>query len=175
MSDTRIPLGALSPEGLELHLDDQALWTGPLAEFGMDCRITSPISADISIQPLENGYLIRGKISGDVMVPCNRCAEPMPVHLEEKFEDFEDTPAEETEPDGESRIIEEKGALYLDVAAIVWEQFVLALPPNPLCRPDCKGLCPECGANLNEGMCACSRDEGDPRMAVLRGLKIRKQ
>ena len=81
----------------------------------------------------------------------------------------------DAEPDGESRIIEEKGALYLDVAAIVWEQFVLALPPNPLCRPDCKGLCPECGANLNEGMCACSRDEGDPRMAVLRGLKIRKQ
>ena len=52
---------------------------------------------------------------------------------------------------------------------------MLALPPNPLCRPDCKGLCPECGANLNEGMCACSRDEGDPRMAVLRGLKVRKQ
>lgn len=175
MSDTRIPLGALPPEGLELHLEDQTLWTEPLAEFGMDCRITKPLQADISIQPLEDGYLIRGTLSGDVVVPCNRCAEAMPVHLEERFEDFEDTPSDDATLDGESRIVEEKGVLYLDIAAIVWEQFVLALPPNPLCRPDCKGLCPDCGANLNEGMCACTRDEGDPRLAILRGLKIGKQ
>lgn len=175
MSDTRIPLGALPPEGLELHLEDQTLWTEPLAEFGMDCRITKPLQADISIQPLEDGYLIRGTLSGDVAVPCNRCAEAMPVHLEERFEDFEDTPSDDAILDGENRIVEEKGVLYLDIAAIVWEQFVLALPPNPLCRPDCKGLCPDCGANLNEGMCACTRDEGDPRLAVLRGLKIGKQ
>lgn len=175
MSDTRIPLGALPLEGLELHLDDQTLWSGPLEEFGMDCRITRPLAADIRIQPLEDGYLVRGTISGDVTVPCNRCAEPMPVHLEERFEDFEDTPSEDTACDGEGRIFMEKGAFYLDIAAIVWEQFVLALPPNPLCRTDCKGLCPECGANLNEGICSCSHDEGDPRMAVLRGLKIARQ
>lgn len=175
MSDTRIPLGALPPEGLELHLDDQTLWNGPLEEFGMDCRITRPLAATVRIQPLEDGYLVRGTISGDVTVPCNRCADPMPVHLEERFEDFEDTPPEDAACDGESRIFMEKGAFYLDVAAIVWEQFVLALPPNPLCRTDCKGLCPECGANLNEGICACSHDGGDPRMAVLRGLKITRQ
>lgn len=175
MSDTRIPLGALPPEGITLHLDDQTLWAGPLAEFGMDCRITSPLVADVQVMPLEDGYLVRGTLSGDATVPCNRCAEPMTVHLEEKFEDFEEAPSGDAEADGESRIVEEKGALYLDVAAIAWEQFVLALPPNPLCRPDCKGLCPECGANLNEGMCACARDEGDPRLAVLRGLKLNRQ
>ena len=174
MSDTRIPLGALPPEGLELHLDDQALWTGPLAEFGMDCRITAPLTADLRIQPLEDGYLVRGAISGDVTVPCNRCAEPMPVHIEERFEDFEDTPSDEGELDGESRIVEEKGALYLDVAAIVWEQFVLALPPNPLCRPDCKGLCPGCGVNLNREPCRCKK-QVDPRLAKLASLLQEKE
>ena len=74
----------------------------------------------------------------------------------------------------ESRVVVENGVSYLDLGAICWEEFVLALPVNPLCRPDCKGLCPQCGANLNDGPCQCAPEEGDPRMAVLRGLKLRK-
>ena len=52
---------------------------------------------------------------------------------------------------------------------LVWEDIVLALPPKLLCRPDCKGLCPRCGQNLNEGECPC-KPEGDPRWAALRDL-----
>ena len=61
-----------------------------------------------------------------------------------------------------------------DLAGLLWEEFVLALPVRPLCKPDCKGLCPDCGKNLNEGSCSCVRDEGDPRLAALRGLKVKK-
>ena len=57
----------------------------------------------------------------------------------------------------------------------LWEEFSLALPVKPLCRPDCRGLCPECGKNLNEGACGCSRDSGDPRLAALRQLKVKHQ
>ena len=49
-----------------------------------------------------------------------------------------------------------------------------ALPVNPLCKTDCKGLCPQCGTNLNNGTCGCIPDEGDPRLAVLRGLTLHK-
>ena len=58
----------------------------------------------------------------------------------------------------------------LDLAAVCWEEFVLALPPTPLCQEGCKGLCARCGANLNAGPCGCPPEEGDPRLAVLRGL-----
>ena len=51
------------------------------------------------------------------------------------------------------------------------EQFVLAVPFAPLCREDCKGLCPQCGIDLNTGTCACEKPV-DPRLAALKGLKI---
>jgi uncharacterized protein len=55
----------------------------------------------------------------------------------------------------------------LDVADQVWESLLMLLPVKLLCREDCAGLCPNCGANLNEGPCSC-KSEGDPRLSVLR-------
>ncbi len=63
----------------------------------------------------------------------------------------------------------------LDLGGVAWEQFMLAMPVNPLCRPDCKGLCPICGANLNLEACDCHKEEEDPRMAPLRNLKVGKK
>jgi uncharacterized protein len=51
------------------------------------------------------------------------------------------------------------------------EQMYLALPMKPLCRDDCRGLCPTCGANLNLAACGCKNEWEDPRLAVLRKLK----
>src|SRR5205823_14521077 len=51
------------------------------------------------------------------------------------------------------------------------EQLVLAVPFAPLCREDCKGLCPQCGVDLNSGTCACEKPI-DPRLAALKGLKL---
>jgi uncharacterized protein len=76
--------------------------------------------------------------------------------------------------ESESRIIYENNVPMLDLNAICWEEFVLALPVVPLCSEDCKGLCPACGANLNVENCFCRRDEGDPRFSVLRGVVLRK-
>ncbi len=56
----------------------------------------------------------------------------------------------------------------LDISDQVRESILLLLPRKPLCREDCLGLCPVCGADLNEGKCGCSRLEGDPRLEVLR-------
>jgi uncharacterized protein len=51
------------------------------------------------------------------------------------------------------------------------EQFYLALPMKPLCREDCKGLCPICGVNRNRETCSCRSEWVDPRMEALRKLK----
>jgi uncharacterized protein len=53
---------------------------------------------------------------------------------------------------------------------VIRQNLLLALPVSPLCDPHCQGLCPECGADLNKGPCSCQREEGDPRLAVLREL-----
>lgn len=59
---------------------------------------------------------------------------------------------------------------FVDLEEMVHTDVVLSLPPVQLCREDCRGLCPRCGKNLNEGDCGCSAKEGDPRLQVLREL-----
>lgn len=172
-----LSLNDLPPDGKRLTVDDPSLWAANLREFHMDCRVEHPLKVDLQILPVEDGYLVRGTLTGGVIMPCNRCAEDVHIQLDSRFEEFEEVPdGEEAEDDqpGDSHILLDKGAPMLNTAALCWEEFVLALPMNPLCREDCRGLCPRCGANLNETACTCARDEGDPRLAVLRELSLQK-
>jgi uncharacterized protein len=61
----------------------------------------------------------------------------------------------------------------IDLGQLMREQFYLSLPMKPLCGPDCKGLCPICGTNLNRGTCECKREWDDPRFSALRELKTK--
>jgi len=58
----------------------------------------------------------------------------------------------------------------IDLSELLREQFYLVLPMKPLCRPDCKGLCSQCGVNLNIETCQCSVQWEDPRLAGLKAL-----
>jgi uncharacterized protein len=62
----------------------------------------------------------------------------------------------------------------LDLAEMLREQFYLALPMQPLCRPDCQGLCPSCGIDRNVDTCQCQTDWVDPRLAPLKAILTRK-
>ena len=70
-------------------------------------------------------------------------------------------------------MIKRRGARSLDLRPAVREEWLLAAPAFVLCREDCKGLCPRCGADLNEGPCSCTKTEIDPRWASLAALKGR--
>ena len=59
----------------------------------------------------------------------------------------------------------------IDLEPVFREQFVLAVPFAPLCREDCKGLCPHCGTNLNLEQCSCSEPMEDPRWAALKEIR----
>jgi uncharacterized protein len=59
---------------------------------------------------------------------------------------------------------------WLDLKQPLREQILLTMPIQVVCRPDCKGLCSQCGQNLNEGPCDCKTDEIDPRLATLKSL-----
>jgi uncharacterized protein len=81
--------------------------------------------------------------------------------------------------DGEREIEEDDltTAFYendeIDLGHLMHEQFVLSLPMKPLCEEACKGLCPECGTNLNRGTCDCKPLWEDPRLAALRELRTK--
>ena len=61
--------------------------------------------------------------------------------------------------------------VQIDLGHLVMEQLHLALPMKPLCSETCKGLCPQCGTNLNTGSCNCDPRWEDPRLAALKALK----
>jgi uncharacterized protein len=102
----------------------------------------------------------------------------MPFHA-----DFElrYVPAVENTGEGEREIGDEDLTTafhrdgMLDVMDLLREQFMLALPMKPLCSDDCRGLCPECGANLNRTECGHTPKWEDPRLAPLKGLLNREK
>ncbi|WP_263373316.1 YceD family protein [Granulicella aggregans] len=122
-----------------------------------------------------NDIRLRADFSANFEVLCARCLDPVPVPLSGNF-DLIFRPASADAVSGERAITvdeteigyyEESGLLLEDV---VREQVLLSLPNRTLCTPDCKGLCPSCGQNLNSASCNCEKASADPRWNALADL-----
>lgn len=111
------------------------------------------------------GILVQGRLQTRILGECVRCLEPVATTVELELEElFSYPPSPET-----PYSVDDTG--IMDLAPLLREEVILAVPMGVLCRPDCAGLCLECGQNLNEGMCDCKPDDGDPRFAILRQLR----
>ena len=115
------------------------------------------------------GYM-RMSLSASIpyVAPCARCLEEVTGTFSFRFEKTV-APAKllanVAEEDADDYVIVEDG--FLDVDEQLLEMLVLEFPAKLLCQEDCAGLCPQCGKNLNNGSCACSKQEADPRLAPL--------
>ncbi len=145
---------------------------------------------------VDPGFLLRGRLSYDQTLGCNRCLKPHAVSTTADMELLvsvvahpkkgqkaqrpekpqkppraaEEDESELAEDDLDTLVVAEE---ILDTRPIVLEQLQLNIPMKPLCRPDCRGLCPRCGADLNERECSCAAHAPDPRWAALAALKGR--
>lgn len=120
------------------------------------------------------GVLVQGNLTVQVNIPCARCLEPVPVSLDVEIEEtFAATIDMVTglaiQPEEEDRALWIDEHHILDLAEVLRQNVLIAIPPHVLCRDDCRGLCPTCGQNLNLGPCDC-RPEMDPRWAALAAL-----
>jgi len=172
MSELWISLQDIPAEGREFHFTDQSLWTGPMEAFRVGAKIAREFEARMLIVPQDDGYLVNGEFSGSILLPCGRCVEDFELPVQGDFDSFEQPATVGESLEDESRLRVNAGQPEFDAAGFLWEQFLLALPESPVCSEDCKGLCPTCGINRNQGACTCAREEGDPRLAVLRNLKL---
>ena len=119
---------------------------------------------------------VKGSIKAPLEIDCTRCLAPLKRELDvvfqadfvgkELFPDSKETHLETADLDTD--VVEGN---ELDLSQLAREQILLNLPEQVLCREDCKGICPQCGKDLNEGECTCGEDEIDPRWAALRDLK----
>lgn len=108
------------------------------------------------------GILVQGTLNTHVLAECARCLRPTFVPVGLGLEELFAFPAS---PDCVYSVAETG---ILDTAPLLREEAILAMPMVVLCRPDCAGLCPQCGQDFNEGPCGCEPDRFDPRFEVLR-------
>lgn len=112
--------------------------------------------------------LIEGGIRLVLEIPCDRCLKTVEVPLDVKFKQ------EIVSPDGKSQEEEHEQdfmlGFELDIEAFVNSEILINMPVKVLCKPDCKGICKQCGHDLNEGDCGCDTFVPDPRMAAIKDI-----
>ncbi|MHB9072088.1 MAG: YceD family protein [Desulfobaccales bacterium] len=174
----QISLKAISDTGKEVAIDLGAEWFArwrtedPDLEFA-DAHITGTVS--LSKHGLD--ILVRGQLEGTLDLTCSRCLTPFSHPVAADF-DLLLAPAPETAAaaDEELSPAELDQDYYtgevVDLESILREQIILMIPVKPLCDEVCKGLCPQCGADLNRETCHCRSEAVNSPFADLAKLKI---
>lgn len=123
------------------------------------------VQADVTLEAVAGGVSVAGVVSAPWVGECRRCLAPASGDLRvEVLEHYtEEGDGSDTYP-----LVDDE----IDLEPLVHDAVLLELPLAPLCRTDCKGLCPSCGANLNEEECSCETRETDPRWAALGALRL---
>ncbi len=147
-----------------------------------DYRVAAPVELILDVEKAGgDAFRATGRVTTTLMLECGRCLDEFALPVDATFE-LRYVPAPDAVEGAEREITEDDltTSFYregsLDVIELMREQFQLALPMKPLCAESCRGLCPECGANLDRTPCGCAPAWEDPRLAVLKGLlKIDKE
>lgn len=149
---------------------------GGILEFdGQEFIFPEGFHADTRARWLEESLLmVTIEIFAEVTVECARCLKPVNVELSgeltylyyshgsENVDEFDDYMPVEVDYFGRA----------LDVMPQIQESVYALLPTKVLCRDDCAGICPNCGADLNEGSCSCTNENIDPRLATLQNFIV---
>lgn len=137
----------------------------PEIEVAPDVTLT-PLKGQVIFTRTSEGIYVSGDLHSTTPANCVRCLEKAIVDITFVLDDIFYYPFY-TAPEGEAAV---KESGIIDLAPLVRELSLIAVPMQPLCQPDCQGLCMQCGQNLNEADCNCEVDDVDPRLAKLSEL-----
>ena len=173
---------------LELHpLEFQEEFQPNVIDLGEEARQLTPLKTSGRAEVVEEHHgkhvvvkdlRLRGRLSVGLELPCARCLDPVQQEVEREFEllyrplgvDAGRDEISVTDAEAEIGYYQGDGILLEDALR---EQVLLALPLKVTCRADCRGLCPQCGKNLNQEQCSCSAPVEDPRWAALKDIRDR--
>jgi len=179
----RIHIGNIVPEGILIaeDLDPKELKDLQALQANESCTFQGMLTVRLRITPTAGMFQVAGHLDAKALLPCSRCLAPVqwPLRTSFRLTFARRPPGAAGEAPTESRELEaeELGMVLfegdeIDFRDAIQEQVIMALPMQPVCRADCQGLCPHCGANLNDEACRCPGDDIDPRLAVLKKLKL---
>lgn len=168
-------------KGLELKEQFPREWLINIPEFSDDegTHLEGMIQVGGLVTMEGENLRVHGLVAAELATFCTRCGQPLTHPLRGEF-DLRLIKGHEAEVSGEMALTPEDfnrgyyDGIMVDLAPFFREEIALQVPIQVLCKPDCRGLCAHCGANLNTNPCTCAEETGDPRLAVLKGLKIEK-
>jgi uncharacterized protein len=164
-----IRVSELEEQGL--RIDDVAAFAGALSDPTWRLE-----SIALEVEPDGTEVFVRGRLAATVSLTCGRCVETFPGRIDADI-DVRLVPkppgADSVELGTDDLDVDFYENDELDLARVVENEAMLALPMKPLCRPDCRGLCAVCGANRNIVACTCAQRPPDPRLGALRDLAVR--
>ena len=160
-------------------LDLRSLFVNDGESLSLDCRFDMSEVDFYGERPLKSPVLVKGSAYSragivtlsvvcdcEYTAPCDRCGKQTVKHYKVPIERVLVSKLENGEND-EIILLQD---FKLDLYELCFTEVVLAMPSKHLCKEDCKGLCSQCGKNLNEGSCNCETKQIDPRLAVLSQL-----
>ena len=146
-----------------------------VGDEGDTYRVVAPVELAFEIHKDKDTFRLVGTVGTELELGCSRCLEPYRLVVAAPF-DLRYLPATAASTEVEREVGDEdlETGYYredqIDLNELLREQFYLVLPMKPLCRDECRGICPQCGTNLNTGTCSCAPVWEDPRLAALKGL-----
>lgn len=154
---------------------------GKVRHWGQDFSFDSPVSVEVEANRADEYVILDITVSARVSTACSRCLEPAGVAIKGNLRYLfslrtylESLGDEQNAPDGDAGREEiiplASWDEAINVGELAWETLITALPGAALCSDECKGLCPQCGANLNKTVCGCKTETGDPRFEALKEL-----
>lgn len=159
----------LTDTGLDVEFE------APLELDGVKLR--TPVKASLRISRISAELLINGSFTGSVELQCSRCLKSFAKDLTGSIEVVYH-PIQELTEEGKHEVKDEELDMdfykddELDIQELIKEQVILSIPMKPLCSETCKGICSQCGTDLNAGACRCAKEYIDPRFLVLKNYTV---
>lgn len=158
-----------APSALDVDFEapfDEPREFAPRGPVETDVFPEAVVHVKVRLESFSGGLRARGRVEAPWHGVCRRCSAPVlgvaDVAVNERIVD-------ERGPGDEETYLIEDG--FIDLAPLAHDAILLELPLAPLCRSDCRGLCPYCGIDLNDATCECQAPL-DPRWATLDGLRF---
>lgn len=164
----------ITEHGVHIEALEEPEWLVNLPELwsgGEELKPLSKVRIDLKVTRVLKEITVIGNVSLSIQSQCSRCVEAVKIELNplvslvlspsDKLDDEEDDIEHETYQGDE-----------IDLGNYLREQLAISLPVKVVCSEDCKGLCANCGTNLNVENCGCNKEKIDPRFAILKDLKI---
>jgi uncharacterized protein len=137
--------------------------------------LNGPVVVSGKVRMSGTEVLVSGNVKAKLLLECDRCLRQLELPVNTDFK-LEYITGQQYESGHAAALSEDELAVSvfdgeaIDIDEVVKEQILLSVPVRALCGPDCKGICTECGADLNLGDCGCQTKEIDPRWAALKNL-----